>query len=321
MIKAKSEFIKWGKIALRTELQGLLALDPYIGEEFARAVTAILAVKGRVVVLGVGKSGHIGRKIASTFSSTGTPALYVHPSEASHGDLGMIQTVDIVVAISKSGESQELMDTLAYCRRFAISVIAITERTESTLANAADYLLAIPEAQEACPLGLAPTTSTIMSLAVGDALAVACLKARDFKPEQFKEYHPGGKLGQKLIRVKDVMHTADSVPLVKSDTSIKDALEEISRGLLGCVGIVNGSGNLVGIFTDGDLRRQYKNISIDHPIATVMSTLPQQVNPEALIADVMYLFTEKRIPSVFICEDERPVGIIHVHDLLRRGFI
>lgn len=310
-----------GAQAIRSEAVGLEKLACYLSNSFVDAVTCILQASGRVVVAGMGKSGHVGKKIAATFASTGTPSLFVHPAEASHGDLGMIEKRDVVIAISKSGESPELSDILTYCRRFAIPVIAMTAHAESSLGRAADHLLLLPEIEEACPLGLAPTTSTTMTLALGDALAIACLRARDFQSAQFREFHPGGKLGQKLTRVKDVMHGHELLPLVSEGAEVRLAVVEMSRGRFGCVGVCDAAGRLVGIFTDGDLRRHITNLDLASPISALMTPQPSQIDPDALIADVSYLFTEKRIPSVFACLDGKPVGLVHVHDLFQKGFV
>jgi arabinose-5-phosphate isomerase len=315
------ELRRWGVQAICDEARGLELLAQSINESFAAAALTVLQCTGRTVVVGIGKSGHIGRKIAATLASTGSPALFVHPAEASHGDLGMIERRDVVLAISKSGESPELGDVLAYCRRFGIPVIAITAVADSSLGKAARHVLLLPNPAEACPMGLVPTTSTTMALALGDALAIACLKGRDFQPAQFREFHPGGKLGQKLTRVRDVMHSGDLLPTVKTTALVSDAVLEMSRGRLGCVGVVDQSGSLVGIFTDGDLRRHFSAVNIDKPITEFMHTSPQRVSPDALVADVVHLFTEKRIPSVFVCVDEKPLGIVHVHDVLQKGFI
>ena len=315
------ELRQWGVQAIRDEAKGLELLAQSLDASFAAAASTVLQCTGRIVVVGIGKSGHVGRKIAATLASTGSPALFVHPAEASHGDLGMIERRDVVLAISKSGESPEFGDVLAYCRRFGIPVIAITAVAGSSLAKAAKHVLLLPSPQEACPLGLAPTTSTTMALALGDALAIACLRGRDFQPAQFREFHPGGKLGQKLTRVRDVMHGGDLLPTVAKTALVSDAVIEMSRGRLGCVGVVDQSGSLVGIFTDGDLRRHFSAVNVEKPITEFMHTSPQRVSPDALIADVVYLFTEKRIPSVFVCVDGKPLGIVHVHDVLQKGFI
>lgn len=312
---------EWARSAILAEVNGLQQLAESIGGPFAMALDCLLGCTGRVVVAGMGKSGHIGKKIAATFASTGTPALFVHPAEASHGDLGMIDKRDAVIAISKSGESPELGDILTYCRRFAIPVIAITAHAQSSLGKAADHLLLLPEIEEACPLGLAPTTSTTMTLALGDALAIACLRARDFQPAQFREFHPGGKLGQKLTRVKDVMHGDEMLPLISEEAEVRLAVVEMSRGRFGCVGVCDAGGKLVGIFTDGDLRRHIGDLDLSSRVSALMTPQPYQIEPEALIADVSYLFTEKRIPSVFVCQEGKPVGLVHVHDLLQKGFV
>lgn len=322
MIQHQSiNLLEIGSQTIRSEAVGLEKLANCLNSGFVDAATCILQAKGRVVVAGMGKSGHIGKKIAATFASTGTPALFVHPAEASHGDLGMIDKRDVVIAISKSGESPELGDILTYCRRFAIPVIAITANAESSLGKAADHLLLLPAQEEACPLGLAPTTSTTMMLALGDALAIACLRARDFQPAQFREFHPGGKLGQKLTRVKDVMHGREMLPLVPEGAEVRLAVVEMSRGRFGCVGICDEAGKLIGIFTDGDLRRHIASLDLASPVRALMTTQPYQIDPDALIADVSYLFTEKRIPSVFVCQNGKPVGLVHVHDLLQKGFV
>jgi arabinose-5-phosphate isomerase len=314
--------IEYGAEIIEKEAQGLLSLSKSLGRNFSETVNTLVNCNGRVIVTGIGKSGHIARKIASTFASTGTPASFIHPAEASHGDLGMIETRDVVIALSKSGESMELSDTLAYCRRFGIPIIGITANPSASLAQLASQLLLIPEIEEACPLGLAPTTSTTMILALGDALAGACLRARNFQASQFKVFHPGGKLGQKLSRVRDVMHGIDELPLVPQTARLTEAVVEMSRGRFGCVGVLNADRRLTGIFTDGDLRRHFQTATdLSHPIASLMHPSPEQISPEALVADVAHLFTARRIPSVFACVDDKPVGIVHVHDLLQKGFI
>jgi arabinose-5-phosphate isomerase len=318
---SKSLFREWGVEAIRKEVAGLTVLADHLDDSFEDAVESILRCGGRVVVVGIGKSGHIGRKIASTLSSTGVPAMFVHPAEASHGDLGMIARQDLVIAISKSGESKELNDILLYCRRFGITLIAITERAESTLGTAANIVLRLPEMPEACPLGLAPTTSTAMILAIGDALAVACVRARDFTAFQFRDFHPGGKLGQKLLRVRDVMHRGRALPIVDINADLQAATLEMSRGRFGCVGVVDQEQRLVGIFTDGDLRRHFSAANMHRRIVELMSPSPQKIQPESLLEDAANLFSIKRIPCVFVCIDEKPIGIIHVHDLLERAIV
>lgn len=314
--------IDYGVEIIDKEAHGLMALSQSLGTSFAETVEVIVACTGRVIVTGIGKSGHIARKIASTFASTGTTATFIHPAEASHGDLGMIEKRDIVIAVSKSGESVELGDTLGYCKRFGILIVGITANPNGSLAQIANRLLLIPDIDEACPLGLAPTTSTTMVLALGDALSSACLRVRDFQASQFKIFHPGGKLGQKLTRVRDVMHGAQELPVVPQNAQLSEAIKEMSRGRFGCVGIIGINQELIGIFTDGDLRRHFLTATdLNHPITTLMHPSPLKVNPDALIEDVLHLFTERRIPSVFVCTNDKPVGIVHVHDLLQKGFI
>lgn len=314
--------IDYGAQIIEKEAQGLHALSKAVDEHFAEAVDSLVKCSGRVIVTGIGKSGHIARKIASTLASTGTPASFIHPAEASHGDLGMIEKRDIVLAVSKSGESMELSDTLTYCRRFGVYIIAITANPKGSLAQLSNLILLIPDIAEACPLGLAPTTSTAMILALGDALAGACLQVRNFPASQFKIFHPGGKLGQKLLRVRDVMHGIQELPLVPLTAQLTDAIMEMSRGRFGCVGVFDADEQLIGIFTDGDLRRHFRtSTDLNQPISALMHKSPEQISPEALIADVIYIFTERRIPSVFVCINNIPVGIVHVHDLLQKGFI
>lgn len=313
--------VTWGQTAIKSEIDGLITLSKVIDNRFAEAVKQILKCKGKVVVVGIGKSGHVGKKIAATLASTGTPSIFVHPTEASHGDLGMIGRPDILLAISKSGTTEELTNALTYCRRFGIPIIAITENDESPLGLAAQIVLTLPKAEEACPLGLAPTTSTTITLALGDAIAIACLQARDFSPSQFKDFHPGGKLGQALTRVKEVMHGRDILPLLTITGTLTDATLEMSRGRFGCVGIIDAEQKLVGIFTDGDLRRSFAADKLNRPIESLMTPSPFSVSPEDFVVDVVRLFSEKRIPSVFVTVNQEPVGIVHVHDLFQRGLV
>ena len=310
-----------GAHAIRVQAEGLARLADSLNGSFEQAVARIMATEGRLVVTGMGKSGHIARKISATFASTGTPSLFVHPAEASHGDLGMIDRRDTVLALSKSGESPELGDVVTYCRRHRIPLLAITAQPDSALGRAADIVLALPDMAEACPLGLAPTTSTTMTLALGDALAVVCLRRRNFRAANFREFHPGGKLGQKLARVRDIMHSGEALPLVPLSATVGDAILEMTRGRFGCVGVLDADGHLAGVFTDGDLRRSFSAAVIDRPIAALMTADPKRIDPDALVADVAYLFTSRRIPSVFATADGKPVGIVHIHDLLGSGFV
>ena len=308
---------------LRLESEAVAALGHSLGDEFAQAIDILFTVKGRVVVSGIGKSGHVARKIAATMASTGTPSLFVHPAEASHGDLGMITKGDAVVVLSNSGETTELADIVTHCRRFGIPLVAMVGRRESTLARNADLALILPSAPEACPLGLAPTTSTTMMLALGDALAVALLDRRGFNSDRFQELHPGGKLGRKLVKVSDVHHTGDALPLVAPTTRMSDALLEMSRKSFGCVGVVDEAGVLVGIITDGDLRRHMDRGLLDRTAGEVMTRRPTTIAGSALASEALGRMTAanggKGITSLFVADQGRPVGILNVHDCLRAG--
>lgn len=319
---SENKILNTARLVIRAEANALDQLASSIGQAFVD-VTHIISqlMGGRVILSGIGKSGHIAKKIAATFSSTGTSAFYIHPTEASHGDLGMISHQDVVIIISKSGESQELSDIINYCKRHGIALVAITSAAESSLGKMATHLLLIPNLPEAQPLGVAPTTSTAMSLALGDALALSVLEVRDFRVSHFREFHPGGKLGHKLMRVQDIMHSGDELPIMKLGESLGKAVLEMTRTRFGCVGVVNNSNNLVGIFTDGDLRRHFSASTIDQRVDDLMFHMPNQISPDALISDVTYLFSVKRIPSVFATENGCPVGIVHVHDLLRGNFL
>jgi arabinose-5-phosphate isomerase len=308
------------------EVDGLKALhDGLAGELGARvleAVAAVLAAPGRVIVTGMGKSGHVGRKIAATMASTGTPAHFVHPAEASHGDLGMIGREDVVLALSWSGEAPELADIIAYTRRFAVKLVAITSRAESALGSAADICLALPRMPEACPNGLAPTTSTTMQLAIGDALAMALLEARGFSPQDFRQFHPGGKLGARLKRARDLMHGADELPLVPETATLEQAIVEMTSRRFGVTGVVDGQGRLAGVVTDGDLRRAFqRGLAMGGPAAAAMTRAPRTATPQTLAADLLAIMNEKQITTLFVVEDGRPVGILHLHDLLRAGVL
>ena len=286
---------------------------------FVAAVKLIRKVEGRVIVTGMGKSGHVGAKIASTLASTGTPALFVHPAEASHGDLGMITKSDVILALSWSGETAELKNLTDYSRRYRIGLIAMTANPDSTLGKAADVVLALPNAREACPHNLAPTTSSLMQLALGDALAIALLESRGFTAVDFGLLHPGGKLGALLKTVRDLMHTGAEVPLAPLGACMSDALIEMTRKGLGCVGIVDAEGLLVGIITDGDLRRHMRNDLLDQRVEDVMTRGPKTVRPDQLISETLEVLNARKVTALFAIENQRPVGIIHVHDLLRAG--
>lgn len=313
---------------LATEAAGMdalsTALSGELGEAFASAVekiksASVAAKHGRVIVTGMGKSGHIGRKIAATFASTGTPSYFVHPGEASHGDLGVITPHDIIIALSWSGETIELKDLLDYATRFNVPLIAITSKADSALARAADIVLLLPTATEACSLGLAPTTSTLMQLAIGDALAVALFESHGFTALDFKALHPGGKLGAVLTFVRDLMHTGANVPLVKHGTPMSDAIVEMSAKGFGCVGVTDDGGKLAGIITDGDLRRHMQPDLLSQPVERVMTPNPKSARPDQLAGEVLEHLNAAKITALFVVEDKKPVGLVHLHDLLRIG--
>jgi arabinose-5-phosphate isomerase len=311
-----------GRAVLDAERAGLAALSGALDDDFARAVTALVDVSGRVVVTGMGKSGHVGRKIAATFASTGTPALFVHPAEASHGDLGMILPGDAVLALSNSGETAELADLIAHAARHGILLLAITGRADSALAQAADIVLVLPPAPEACPMGLAPTTSTTMQLALGDALAVALLSRRGFSPADFQLYHPGGRLGARLKRVRDLMHTGDALPLTAPADRMQAALLLMTGKGFGCLGAVAADGTLAGMVTDGDLRRAMGPDLLTRPVADIMNPRPLTIGPDMLAAEALRIMNDRPRPitAMFVLDAaRRPVGLLHVHDLLRAG--
>jgi arabinose-5-phosphate isomerase len=295
------------------------ALRDGLGGSFAAAIDLIRAAQGRVIVTGMGKSGHVGHKIASTFASTGTPALFVHPAEASHGDLGMITKQDVILALSWSGETAELKNLTDYSQRHNIGLIAMTASPDSTLAKTADVVLALPQAREACPHNLAPTTSALMQLALGDALAIALLESHGFTAVDFGMLHPGGKLGTLLKAVRDLMHSGDSIPLAPLGTAMSGAILEMSSKGFGCVGITDPRGNLVGIITDGDLRRHMRNDLLDAYVDDIMTREPKTVRPDQLISETLEILNSLKVTALFAVEAGKPVGIIHVHDLLRAG--
>ena len=308
-----------GRRVLRTEGEALLALAEALDERFEQAVEQLVATRGRIVVTGMGKSGHVGRKIAATLASTGTPALYVHPAEASHGDLGMITGDDAVLALSNSGETPELADIVAYTRRFSIPLIAVVGRPHGSLAEAADLALVLPPRPEACPMGLAPTTSSTAMLALGDALAVALLGRRGFGAREFSLLHPGGKLGRKLVRVEDLMHRGEALPLVGLEAPMSDVLLEMTAKRLGCVGVLNGLGVLSGIITDGDLRRHMEDGLLGRRAAEIMTPAPRTIPAQALAVEALRVMNECTITVLFVDEGKRPVGALHLHDCLRAG--
>ncbi|MEM9626402.1 MAG: KpsF/GutQ family sugar-phosphate isomerase [Pseudomonadota bacterium] len=320
-VKGASVAVATGRRVLNIEADALLATAASLDGAFTAVVETMAAIKGRVIVTGMGKSGHIGRKIAATFASTGTPALFVHPAEASHGDLGMITADDLVLALSNSGETPELADIVAYCRRFSISLIAIVGRARSALADAADLVLFLPDRAEACPMGLAPTTSTTATLALADALAIALLEHNGFDAQRFGVFHPGGKLGRRLIKVDQLMHRGDALPLVDLDATTGDAILEMSTKHFGCVGVLDQKRELAGIITDGDLRRHMAPDLLGRSAAEVMTPSPRTIRPEALAAEALAVMNhpDRPITVMFVLEAGRPVGILHMHDCLRAG--
>ena len=307
------------KRVLGIESAALVALAGALGSAFTQILDVISGVTGRVVVTGMGKSGHVARKIAATLSSTGTPALFVHPAEASHGDLGMIAKGDAVFALSNSGETPELSDLVTYSKRYGIPLIAVTGGGASALAKAADVVLTLPHSEEACPLGLAPTTSTTVMLALGDAIAVALLERKGFSPDQFHLLHPGGKLGRRLLKVADIMHKGDALPLIASGAAMSDALIEMTAKSFGCVGVVDDKGRLKGVITDGDLRRHMSPKLTGQTVDQVMTKGAKSIPPDILASEAVGFMNANKITNVFVVEGGRPVGILHIHDCLRTG--
>ena len=318
-----SVYLDTARRVIRTEAEGLARLEAVLadglGGGFDRAVETILSAQGRVIISGMGKSGHVGRKIAATLASTGTPAQFVHPAEASHGDLGMVTQADVVLMLSNSGETPELADMIAHTRRFQIPLIGVASRARSTLLRQADVALVLPDAPEACGEGIVPTTSTTMTMALGDALAIALMEHRKFTPEHFRTFHPGGKLGAMLSRVADLMHT--DIPLVPEIAPMAEALLVISQKSFGVTGVTDVSGRLTGIITDGDLRRHMTGL-LSRNAAEVMTRNPRSIGPDALAETALAEMQSRRITSLFVVSDEgRPLGLIHIHDFLRSGLV
>lgn len=313
-----SSYLDTARRVIETEARGLSALSSGLGNAFDRAVDMILAARGRVVVSGMGKSGHIARKIAATLASTGTPSQFVHPAEASHGDLGMVAEGDVVIVISNSGETPEIADIVAHTRRFGIPLIGIASRQGSTLIRQCDVALLLPAAPEACGNGIVPTTSTTMTLALGDALAIALMEHRRFTPEHFRTFHPGGKLGALLSRVGDLMH--DDMPLVGEDAPMTEALLTISQKGYGVTGVTGSDGRLVGIITDGDLRRHMDGL-LDRRAADVMTANPRTIGADQLAEAALAEMQSRKITCLFAVEGGLPTGILHIHDCLRAGMV
>ncbi len=313
--------IQYAVTTIDREIETLEILKNSLNQTLSEALDILQNTKGRVIVTGMGKSGHIGRKIAATFASTGTVSFFVHPGEASHGDLGMIADDDVIIAISYSGESKELSDILIYAKRHNIPLIAITKNPQSALGKNATLVLKLPDNGEACPLGLAPTSSTTATLVLGDVLAIDLMERRGFSAADFRQRHPGGKLGAMLCHVSDIMHKGEEIPLVKEDANMQEALLIMTEKMLGCVGIINTSGQLVGIITDGDLRRWMSPDLITEKVVKVMTKNPKVISPDALIVDAVNIMnnTGRGITNLFVTEKQKPVGVIHIHDCLKAG--
>tara|TARA_R110002167_G_scaffold359939_1_gene577158 strand:- start:187770 stop:188729 length:960 start_codon:yes stop_codon:yes gene_type:complete len=315
-----TKFIATATRVIDAEAAALHTLGASLGDSFGAAISLLLAAKGRVIVSGMGKSGHIARKMAATFASTGTPAHFVHPAEASHGDLGMMTSGDVVIVLSNSGETPELADLVAYTRRFDIPMIGVASRENSTLLTQSDVAIVLPQLGEACGTGIVPTTSTTMTLALGDAMAIALMEHRQFTPENFRDFHPGGKLGAKLARVRDLMHGGDAIPLVQTHTPMSDTLLIISQKGFGVVGVTDTDGYLQGIITDGDLRRHMTGL-LEMTAGQVMTSDPRSVTPDTLAAEAIGVM-EGKITCLFVMNaDKRPQGILHIHDCLRAGVV
>lgn len=321
MTSSTTDFLAIGRRVIRRESEALDLLADNLGESFTKAVTTILGAQGRVIVCGMGKSGHIARKMAATFASTGTPAQFVHPGEASHGDLGMVTASDVALVLSNSGETPELADIIAHTRRFGIPLIGVAGREGSTLLRQSDVAILLPPAPEACDTGIVPTTSTTMTLALGDALAIALMEHRQFTPEHFRVFHPGGKLGAKLATVRQLMH--QDLPLVGLDTPMTEALLDMTQKGFGVVGVTDATGALAGIVTDGDLRRHMQGL-LSLTAGQVMTRNPRTISPDALATKAVGLMQDRKITSLFVVDPEgsgHAVGLIHIHDCLRAGVV
>jgi len=303
---------------LQTEGEALLSLSRCLPADLSRTIDAILAIEGRVILSGIGKSGHVARKIAATLASTGTPAFFVHAAEASHGDLGMVTPSDICILLSNSGETPELRDLVAHCTRFAIPLVGMSRNPDSALMRAADYRLTIPDLPEACTIGMAPTTSTTVMLGLGDALAVALMEARRFQAEEFRTFHPGGRLGAQLAPVRQVMHPAKSIPIVGETTPMAETILTMTAGGFGVAAVIDPAGDLIGVVSDGDLRRNLIDL-MDRTAGQVCTRTPVTVTPDTLAAEALAVLNRNKIGVLIVCEGTQPVGILHLHDLLRIG--
>jgi len=313
----KLEVIKEAKKVLKIEINSAKTLSSSFDNSFYNVVKTMFQTKGRIVVTGIGKSGHIANKISATLSSTGTPSQFVHPTEASHGDLGSITDSDCILAVSNSGQSNELNDLINYAKRFDIPLLSISSNKKGLLYSKSDYAILFKKPVEACPLNLAPTSSTTMTLIIGDAIAISLLKMRGFQKSNFSKFHPGGNLGKDLVKLSEVMHHKNELPLVKENDLMSKVLLIITKKSFGCVGVINNSKNLVGIITDGDLRRNMKKDIIKKTALEVMTKKPKVVELNTLVGEALNIMNSKKITSLFVCTNSKPVGIVHVHDLLR----
>ena len=318
---SENQDISSAKRTIDKEVETLRIMEDELGnnDNLSKALDLMQNTKGSVIVTGMGKSGHIGHKIAATLASTGTPAFFVHPGEASHGDLGMLTNDDVVLAISNGGESKELSDIIVYCKRYGIPLISMTKNPDSSLGRAGDVLLKLPDHGEACPLGLAPTSSTTATLVLGDILAVCLLERKGFSKLDYKQRHPGGKLGAILQKVSDLMHTGKEMPLINKDATMKEALLEMTAKMLGSVGIVETDGKLIGMITDGDLRRCMSDNILSKNVAEIMTKNPKTTTPDILASELLKILNENKITQMFVIDNGMPVGIIHIHDCFNAG--
>lgn len=317
----QEKYINSAKTTIKKEIEGLKSLINFFDQSYSDAIDLILKCQGKVMVSGMGKSGHIARKIAATLASTGTPAFFIHPGEASHGDLGMIEKSDVVILLSNSGETKELKDIIYYCKRFSIPIIGVVRRSKSELTKTSNIALILPDTAEANQVN-APTTSTTMMLALGDAIAVSLLEARNFTNENFATFHPGGKLGSKFTKASDLMRTNQDLPLVNIQTKMSDVIIEISKKCLGCTGVIDKNSNLVGIITDGDLRRHILDDLLKTRAEDIMTKSPITINSKSLAVEAVAIMNEKSITSLFVLDDKKNIsGIIHIHDCLKFGII
>ena len=312
-----NKIINSAKKTLTTEIKGIKTLSKIFNKNFYNAVKTLFNTKGKVIVTGIGKSAHIGNKIASTLSSTGTPSYFIHATEASHGDLGTIKKNDCILAISNSGETSELINIINYSKRFNIPLISISGNAKSVLYKKSTFGILYQKPVEACPLNLAPTTSTTMTLIIGDCIAISLLELRGFKSNQFKNLHPGGNLGKDLTSISDIMHKKPELPLAKANESVSSALLTMTKKSFGCVGVINKSKKLVGIITDGDLRRNIGDNFFNKKSEEIMTKNPTTINKNSLVGETLNIMNTKKITSIFVCEQNKPIGIIHIHDLLR----